>query len=168
MESNELKHYGVQGMKWGVRRYQNKDGSLTTAGKKRYSGDSKIEVKRTLPGKTSAKNKTATKKPVEEEKPKKKSLSEMSDDEIQKAIDRMRLEKTYKELATTVNPQKSTRGKDFALRCAEKIGENVVVNLGTQAANHIVGEAVNKAFGVKSDDAAKRVVNPQKGQTDKK
>ena len=33
--NNELKHYGVLGMKWGVRRYQNKDGSLTPAGKKR-------------------------------------------------------------------------------------------------------------------------------------
>lgn len=32
----ELKHWGVKGMKWGVRRYQNKDGSLTPAGKKRY------------------------------------------------------------------------------------------------------------------------------------
>lgn len=29
-------HHGILGMKWGVRRYQNKDGSLTTAGKKRY------------------------------------------------------------------------------------------------------------------------------------
>lgn len=34
-----LVHYGVLGMKWGVRRYQNKDGSLTAAGKKRYSTD---------------------------------------------------------------------------------------------------------------------------------
>lgn len=33
---NELVHYGVIGMKWGVRRYQNKDGSLTEAGKKKY------------------------------------------------------------------------------------------------------------------------------------
>lgn len=32
--NNELYHYGVPGMKWGVRRYQNKDGSLTAAGKK--------------------------------------------------------------------------------------------------------------------------------------
>lgn len=34
MDNNELTHWGVRGMKWGVRRYQNADGSLTAAGKK--------------------------------------------------------------------------------------------------------------------------------------
>lgn len=37
---NEFNHHGIKGMRWGVRRYQNEDGSLTSAGKKRYkSGD---------------------------------------------------------------------------------------------------------------------------------
>lgn len=39
MPEQELYHWGVKGMRWGVRRYQNKDGSLTPAGKKRYSDD---------------------------------------------------------------------------------------------------------------------------------
>lgn len=34
-QPNELEHFGVKGMKWGVRRYQNADGSLTEAGKKK-------------------------------------------------------------------------------------------------------------------------------------
>lgn len=42
MASNgELYHWGVKGMKWGVRRYQDKDGGLTPAGKKRYARDAR-------------------------------------------------------------------------------------------------------------------------------
>ena len=41
MENNQLYHAGTKGMKWGVRRYQNKDGSLTDAGKKRYARDAR-------------------------------------------------------------------------------------------------------------------------------
>lgn len=41
MDDRELRHWGVKGMKWGVRRYQNKDGTLTKAGKNRYERESK-------------------------------------------------------------------------------------------------------------------------------
>ena len=42
-EENELMHFGILGMKWGIRRYQNKDGSLTPAGKKRYSEKTSLD-----------------------------------------------------------------------------------------------------------------------------
>lgn len=45
--SNELYHYGIKGQQWGRRLYQNKDGSLTAAGKKRYgTGEKEIQTGR--------------------------------------------------------------------------------------------------------------------------
>ena len=84
-----LKHYGVLGMKWGVRRYQNKDGTLTSAGKKRYDRDEqKIANK-------------AKKKP---------SVKEMSDDELRKAINRLQMERQYSQL----RPSNINKGKEYA------------------------------------------------------
>lgn len=45
IHSDELYHHGIKGQKWGVRRYQNKDGSLTPAGKKRAKAELAPEQK---------------------------------------------------------------------------------------------------------------------------
>lgn len=44
----ELYHFGIKGMRWGVRRFQNSDGSLTSAGKRRYGAESQYEEQRRI------------------------------------------------------------------------------------------------------------------------
>lgn len=48
MTNNELKHYGILGQKWGVRRFENEDGTLTEEGKLRYYGTAGKDIKVTL------------------------------------------------------------------------------------------------------------------------
>ena len=46
ISEDELCHHGIKGQKWGIRRFQKKDGSLTPAGQKRYDGDDAIKPKK--------------------------------------------------------------------------------------------------------------------------
>ena len=53
MICTELYHHGIKGQKWGVRRFQNTDGSLTAAGKKRYSKSEREEIENNINNLTS-------------------------------------------------------------------------------------------------------------------
>lgn len=67
MNDYELYHHGIKGQKWGRRRFQTNDGSLTAAGRKRYADDdssgsskSKTSAKSTASKSSSSKSKTAS------------------------------------------------------------------------------------------------------------
>lgn len=83
--SNTLCHWGIKGMKWGVRRYQNKDGTLTAAGKKHYAGDGNAGEGET------AKTEFAPKRTG-------KDASAYTDEELRARIQRMQMEDQYRTL----------------------------------------------------------------------
>ena len=80
---NYLEHHGIPGMRWGVRRYQNKDGSLTSSGKKHYSSEAKVARKAE---KAEAKTAKRREKILNNPKLLKKHFNEYSEKEINDAL----------------------------------------------------------------------------------
>ena len=179
-----LYHSGIKGMKWGIRRYQNKDGSLTPAGRKRYAAEAaKLRAReKELKGreKTAAKvakldakkaelderekalnnpKPKASPKPKTPDAPKQKSIKDMSDDELRTAVNRLRLEQDYRNL----NPQKVSAGKKFANTMVNQVLVPALVDVGKKAATAMLKDAVSKATGLelggdqkKNDDKKKK------------
>ena len=85
-----LHHSGIKGMKWGVRRYQNKDGTLTAAGKKHYAGEGNA-------------GEGATAKTEYAPKRKGGKAEDYSDEELRARINRLQMEKQYRDLQGDTN-----------------------------------------------------------------
>jgi len=136
--SEILAHHGILGMKWGVRRYQNKDGTLTNAGKRRYERDirenasrkkeNRIDVSEPDPKRYAKEDLTRAKnvvdsgsrlvkqaKQVESESASKSKnrldLSDLSDKELRDRINRENLERQYNDLFN--DGPSISRGRSF-------------------------------------------------------
>lgn len=139
-----LAHHGIKGQKWYVRRFQNEDGSLTEAGKKRYQKlsdqEEKIRLKKTeLVGDNKSQNKP--KNPHG-----KKSIFDMSDEELNSEINRLGLEKRYKELMRDVYPTKKTERYFNGKKVAGEIMTKSLTAVGSNVVEHFTGAQLNK-FG---------------------
>lgn len=139
MGENVLAHYGIRGMKWGVRRYQNKDGSLTAAGKKRYSGDG---------------GNAGTTKSTTSSSSGRKKVSEMTDDELNRAVRRLQLEQQYRQL----NPEKVSAGQKFVNKVAKDVIIPAATTVARNAVQKVMQDAVSKALktDVKIDNDNKK------------
>lgn len=180
-ENGELCHWGIRGMRWGVRRYQNKDGSLTKAGARRYAEENaklkarektiknqertkakftKLAAKKAeLDAREEALKNTKNKKKVTNEEKKEflqKSIKDMSDDEIRAYTNRMILEKNYhdaqKSLAAA-NPKKVSAGKKFV----DGLMNDVVAPAAKNAGRAWLENTLKDKLGLNQEDSLTRL-----------
>lgn len=156
--SDELFHHGIKGMKWGIRRFQNKDGSLTNAGRKRYgeqfgeamskgyNATKKAVSKGYEKTKTAVANRQAKKAAAKAEKIAKQraqitSSRKLTDEELRSRIARLELEQNYQKLLKDTSS--ISKGQTFAMSVLESSGKNLL----TQVANHYGAKALNRIIG---------------------
>ena len=130
---NELYHHGVKGMKWGVRKAPARSSSGTT--RKRKSNTLSLFKKKKATRKVSTANSSTTQT---------KSVKDMSDDELRRKIERVRLEQQYQQL----NPKTVSKGQRIAKRVVNNIIVPAAEDVGKQVVKSIMVNGVNKALSL--------------------
>lgn len=137
MDNKILIHAGIKGMRWGVRRYQNADGSLTDAGRKRYNKKAQSEDH------------------IRAKALKKKKLSQLSNEELRELNTRMQLETQYKDLKKKDISAGKKFVRDVAYESAKKTaskyasrGAEVLLKKGAEATVKGAEAAVKGAYRV--------------------
>lgn len=157
--SSELYHHGIKGMKWGVRRYQNKDGTLTDVGKRRYDRDVRENLSKKKDNRIDTSNpdpKRWVKEDMERSKraidassdlvrqmksleretsprPSKKrmDLSNMTEKEMRDRINRELLEQQYNKLFSTETHPAVSKGRQYVRNILDTTGD--ILALGGSA-----------------------------------
>lgn len=124
----ELYHFGIKGMKWGIRRFQNKNGGLTPSGKKRYS------------------------KPHDDytNAHSKKSVKEMSNKELQDRNNRLNMERQYAQLT-----KKTSVGKKVVQSLIATAGTIAAAEGAYKTYKRLADGAVDKIGNMVMKDLAK-------------
>lgn len=143
INQDELYHWGIKGQKWGVRRYQNPDGSLTAAGRKRYTNPD---------GSLNEKGKKKFGDSYNPNPQRRKSASEMTDAELDAAITRARKEDEYNRLRPSVSPEASIKSKSKIMsRLIDDMVVPAVINSGKSALQSALDKVAKKYLGDKVD-----------------
>lgn len=154
IDKEYLEHHGILGMKWGVRRYQNKDGSLTAAGRRRVA---KLEKEyRKVTGKDP--DKISSSGPSKQ----RKTLAEMNDEELRSKLNRLQMEKHYLDLSRQIaalNPSTVSKGKKMIKSIGSKVIGPALVDSGKNLLTKFLNKQGAKLLGLQDVNIKKRKID---------